>query len=231
MHRCPTSGNDEDSPRHLYRYALLVLTGLLALGGCKPVPHAPVLPPPLQLEVLRPELAQRTRRIAVVGFENSTHYRHAAYEVQSELAAALRMKGCCEMVDMSHYWHDLCRLDAVLRAEYPIAVLARAWREFHCDAVMFARVNDFSPYPPLALGVSIRIVDAADAVLIGALDQHWSLADPHVLAAYQQWLEHRFPSCRKPEIYLSSPLVFHQFAMEQVAANWCRLRAATMPRR
>ncbi|MGI9519865.1 MAG: hypothetical protein ACR2NP_22620 [Pirellulaceae bacterium] len=231
MYRCPMSANDESWPSRRYRCALLLITGLLAFGGCKPVPRAPVPPPPLQLEVLQPELARRTRRIAVVGFENSTHCRHAAYEVQSALAAAMRMKGCCEMVDMSHYWYDLCRMDAVLRAEYPIEVLARAWREFHCDAVMFARVNDFNPYPPLSLSVTIRIVDAADAVLVGALDQHWSLADPQVLAAYQQWLEHRFPNCRQPEIYLASPLVFRQFAMEQVATHWCRVRAATMPRR
>ncbi len=214
----------------IVRCCWLAWISLSLFSGCQPVTPLVAQPPAVHLEVHAPLLIQRTRRIAAMCFENNTRFRDIGHAAPLELASAMRRQGCCELVNMNHVSNAPCPMDAVLRAEYPIATLAGAWRHLHADAVMFSRINEFSPYPPLSLGITIRVVDAADAVLIGALDQHWTLADPQVLAAYEVYLHERFPHCRHPEVYLSSPLVFTQFVMLQVASEWCRARGrASLP--
>jgi hypothetical protein len=203
-----------------YRIAKLVLLPFAVLTLAASCHRARSLTTPIR-DSVQPSFfdsvaVSAIQRIALLPFENGTQITGIDAQMQNHFAAALGSRGRRSVVNLENqHSYASCNVESVLRGEYPMHVLADAWRSFHADAVMFARVNSYSPYQPLSIGITVHIVDARDARLLATVDRVFSLADPAVLTTYRSWLAHRFPESAVYEVYQSSPTMFCEFVASQ----------------
>lgn len=199
----------------------LVMLAVTPVSGCQQATTClPIQKPSFQSDVLNGNGLAGVRRMAIVKFENGTSFQGVGPSIQAQLAAAVRSTTGCEVVNFGNQQAGGCDFESVLRGEYPFQVLADAYRNYHADAVMFARITEYNPYAPLTLGITIRVIDSRDASLLIALDTRWSLAEQGVLHEYRRYIATHFPANQSPAIRLSSPALFCRFITERIAAGW-----------
>jgi hypothetical protein len=91
-----------------------------------------------------------------------------------------------------------------------------------CDAVLFARLTVFRPYPPLAVGWRVRLVDAQTGKTIWAADEVFDGGEAAVGngARRHQLLEERVPSGAPDEWFVqNSPAKFGQYTAARLLAT------------
>ena len=187
-------------------------------GLCPPVHYQAITAPPnFATQLIRPDLLASVRRIAILSVENGTRVRNLDPIVQKQLAGALRTAGRYDVADVSKAFQQPCQMEAVLRSEYPLQILADCWRYYRAEAVLFSRIDEFRSYSPMAIGFTAHIVDAQDAVLLATVNDYWSLGDPEIAREYHSWLRKRHRKCKDLEIYLHSPREFTTFVMDRIA--------------
>ncbi len=187
-------------------------------GGCRQVNYEYSLPTPaFQTQILRPDLMSSVRRLAILDFENGTRVPGLDRRVRTQFASALRSSGKYDVADVGAAFQQPCQVEAVLRSQYPIQILADCWRLYRAEAVLFARIDEFQSYSPLGIGFTAHIVDSQDAVLIATVNDFWSLGDPEIARAYRDWLRKRHRKCKDLKIYLKSPREFSAFVMDRIA--------------
>jgi hypothetical protein len=156
-------------------------------------------------------------RIVAVPFENGTSATGIDWQLDSRVVSAMNAAGIAEVIG------DEGRLgcggftEAIKQGGYPLQVLVDALQQYRADAVLFARVTRYRAYPPLAIGITIHVVDTRDARVLATLQKSWNLGDPRLMAEYRLWLTRRIPLCAKPDIYLASPSMFEEFVADRIA--------------
>ncbi|MCP4461985.1 MAG: hypothetical protein GY819_04200 [Planctomycetaceae bacterium] len=187
-------------------------------GGCRQVSYEYSLPTPtFHTQILRPDLMNSVRRIAILDFENGTRVHGLDRRVRTLFAGALRSGGKYDVADVGAAFPQPCQVEAVLRSQYPIQILADCWRYYRAEAVLFARIDEFQSFSPLGIGFTAHIVDSQDAVLIATVNDYWSLDDPEIARAYRDWLRKRHRKCKDLQIYLKSPREFTAFVMDRIS--------------
>jgi hypothetical protein len=74
----------------------------------------------------------------------------------------------------------------------PQDFLSTLKNETGADGVMFCRLTRYHAYPPLAIGWSLKLVDATDAQIWWAADEMFDSADPRVVNSARRWqLDHQ----------------------------------------
>ena len=71
-------------------------------------------------------------------------------------------------------WRNL-RLD--VDTSYSFEELAEIEKALKCDAVLTGTITGFEPYPHMALGLRLRLIDLSDGQLLWALEQVWDTTD------------------------------------------------------
>lgn len=89
--------------------------------------------------------------------------------------------------------------------------------EFGCDAVLFTRVNEFRAYPPLAVGLNLKLVEAENVKILWAADETFDAADPTVVNGARRFQRDRdtLPAAlADSRSILFSPRGFSRYATE-----------------
>jgi hypothetical protein len=69
----------------------------------------------------------------------------------------------------------------------PRNFLTNLKEETGCDAILFPRLTRYRPYPPLALGWSLKLVDLTDGQVWWAADEMFDTADPRVVNSARRY--------------------------------------------
>jgi hypothetical protein len=69
----------------------------------------------------------------------------------------------------------------------PRNFLATLKEETGCDGVIFPRLTRYRPYPPMALGWSLKLIDLTDGQIWWAADEMFDLADPTVVNSARRY--------------------------------------------
>ncbi|MBI2949664.1 MAG: hypothetical protein HYY23_18675 [Verrucomicrobia bacterium] len=64
--------------------------------------------------------------------------------------------------------------------QLPADFLVRIREATACDAILFSRLSNFRPYPPLAIGWHLMLVNAEDGRIIWKLDEVFDAGEPRV---------------------------------------------------
>jgi hypothetical protein len=91
-----------------------------------------------------------------------------------------------------------------------------------CQAILFAEITAYRPYPPLRVGWAARLVDAADARSAWGIDEVFDAGDPAVMAAAEAYARQSIqPSLNSGEdpSLLRSPRRFGQYVLNAVTAT------------
>lgn len=139
------------------------------------------------------------------------------------LAGAIRAEGLAEVVFPPEI---VCTMsvDRILSGqfdEFEIVNLTKAW---HCDAVMFIRVNQLQAFAPLKTSVTAALVDSNESVVTFALDGNWDTTDPEILKGFKHYLKRGAVGASESELnlQLQSPSRMYAFVAWQIANAWKR---------
>lgn len=69
----------------------------------------------------------------------------------------------------------------------PRDFMANLKEETGCDGVLFPRLTRYRPYPPMALGWSLKLVDLSDGQVWWAADEMFDTADPRVVNSARRY--------------------------------------------
>lgn len=94
--------------------------------------------------------------------------------------------------------------------------------ELGCEAVLFCRVTQFHAYPPLVVGMQLKLVDVQFSQLLWVVDEVIDAAEPSVVNGarrYQQAQEQLPATLADSRSILNSPRRFSRYAASTVFAT------------
>ncbi len=209
--------------RPLLRLGCLVaLAGLLT--ACKTVRLTdPVIGPsyePQNVYRTFDQLSAKLRRIAVLPMTSDLPQSESEIGLETlapVVSEELGKTGRFELVPITpaqlRSWigRSSVRAEDALPVNFP-AILKR---ELDCDGVLFTRLTQYRPYPPLAVGFSFKLAELDTADLIWAVDEVFDANEPSVVNGarrYQLSREQLPGALSDSRSILNSPRGFSRYA-------------------
>ena len=159
-------------------------------------------------------------RVAIVELDNDSSYPQISVDVTETLFQALQKKqifGLTVVRQNAPAWRSL-QLD--LNSTYTLAELFAIRKTLKCDAVLIGTVTEYRPYPHMAIGLRLKLVDLADGQLLWALEEIWDTADKtteyRIKSYFQREMRAGFAPFREQLVVVSS-LRFIKFVVYEVS--------------
>lgn len=161
------------------------------------------------------------RRVVIVPTGTELGRYQAPAHFAESLAAAMRAEGVCEVVSPPQAQCNTT-VDGILTGQFDERELIDLARTWHCDAVMFVRVNQFQGHTPLRASVTAALVDANESKVIFAVDGIWDVGDPETRAGFEHFVVNRLNDCPETalKIELQSPNNLFGFVAYQMTTAW-----------
>jgi hypothetical protein len=202
--------------RELWIMVLLVMA--LLMPGC----DSPQTPAGAQnFYYLNPHKTLSTLgRVAIVELDNESSYAQISTDVTDMLFQALQKKqvfGLSIVRRNDPSWRSL-QLEG--DSTYDLNQILTIRETLKCDGVLFGTVTEFRPYPHMAIGLRLKLLDLKDGQLVWALEQVWDGADKTTETRAKSYFksEKAMGYAPSPESLLTvSPLEFVKFVSYEVA--------------
>ncbi len=163
--------------------------GVLA-AGCHNAPLVADIPMgpsyiPANFHQLAPSFGSRVKKVLLLPLKAGNaqdNMREGVEVLESVMVSEVMKSGRFEVVA-----GDRERLNQMLRMptlsadeKLPQDFLKKVRDEFGCDAVMFSMLTQYRPYPPIAMGWKLRLVDAVDGQTWWTADEVFDATDDRV---------------------------------------------------
>ncbi|MHC4226511.1 MAG: hypothetical protein ACYSW0_03710 [Planctomycetota bacterium] len=103
---------------------------------------------------------------------------------------------------------------------YTLDQLSAIHEKLKCDGILVGTITEFRPYPHMAVGLRLKLLDLRDGQLLWALEQIWDSADKTVEKRTKNYFESEkregFAPLRE-QLTAVSPLEFIKFVSYEVA--------------
>jgi len=159
-------------------------------------------------------------RIAIVELDNHSSYPAISADVTKSLFQTLQKKqvfGLTIVRQNDPEWRSL-QLD--LDTTYTLEQLLAIQKTLKCDAVLLGSVTEYQPYPHMAIGLQLKLVDLKDGQLIWALEQIWDSADKTTEYRIEYYFKNHLRSGFAPlheQLVAVSSIKFINFVTYEVA--------------
>ena len=187
----------------IHRFLLpAVLAGAFLLQGCRHASSSRVVLSPgysaSNVHTSHRKLASDIRRVAVLPStcDTSDANLQAGREIlETLLREELGKTKLFEVITVSpeqlKEWTG--RKSWAAEDVLPTTLLPTLREKLDCDVVLFSRVTQFRAYPPLAVGLSLKLVVASDAEQLWALDEVFDPGEPSVAVGARRFQQARDP--------------------------------------
>ncbi len=172
-------------------------------------------------------------RTALVELDNKSSYPQISTDVTEVLFQALQKKqpfGLAVVHRNNPAWRSL-QLDwnsdyqtqnsaSAVPPTYTLEQLIAIRRTLKCDAVLVGTISQFRPYPHMAIGLRLKLVDLRDGQLLWALEQMWDNSDKTTEYRIKNYFQYQKRSGFAPlreQLVTVSPLEFIKFVAYEVA--------------
>ncbi len=209
----------------------ILLLMLVILSGCRfysasaPVADYYYLNPDKDLSA--------TGRVAIVELDNNSSFPKISVDVTEALFQAFQKKQVFSLTVVHQNdpaWRSL-QLDSnsgpktqnrALRVSptYTLKQLFAIRKTLNCNAILLGTITKYQPYPHMAIGLRLKLVDLKDGQLLWALEQIWDSADKTTEYRIKNYLQSQMRSGLAPfheQLMAVSPLKFIKFAAHEVA--------------
>ncbi len=108
------------------------------------------------------------------------------------------------------------------QGELPLDFFARLRQATGCDALLFCQLTTYRPYPPLAIGWNLKLVDARQIRILWAADEVYDAGRPEVSCSAREYSRRGIyepGAVRDPDLILESPRWFGQYAAAATLAT------------
>jgi len=205
----------------------VLLALLIGPSGCMSAVALRVESAPRNAFRAGPQLPNEVRRVAVlpIAAENTDPDMDFGQEsLLPVLVGELNKRGLFELVvvtpEQLMQWTGKSRWSAA--EKLPAQLLERLREDLGCDAVLFARLSQYKPYPPLAMGWNLQLVLMDHSRIYWAADEVFDMSERAVAASAQQYgrrqFEGRDPHTDPSSISLS-PRQFGQYSLASLLAT------------
>jgi hypothetical protein len=161
-------------------------------------------------------------RVAIVELDNDSSYPQISTDVTGALFQALQKKQLFGLTVVHRHdpsWRSL-QLDG--NSTYTLKQILAIHETLKCDGVLLGTITEFGPYPHMAVGLRLKLLDLRDGQLLWALEQVWDSADKTTEKRIKAYFKSEKRSGFAPlheQLAAVSPLEFIKFVSYEVAAT------------
>jgi hypothetical protein len=161
-------------------------------------------------------------RVAIIELDNDSSYPQVSNDVTAALFQALQKKqvfGLKVVHQNDPSWRSL-QLDQ--NSAYTLNELLAIRDALRCDGVLLGTLTEFRPYPHMAVGLRLKLLDLRDGELLWALEQVWDSADKTTEKRIKNYFKSEKREGFAPlheRLVAVSPLEFIKFVSYEVAGT------------
>ncbi len=220
-----------DKMRHkIYasRFIILLLLPFI-LSACQ---FQRITPPVPEFYYLNPDKdLSSVGRTALVELDNNSGYPQISEDVTEALFQSLQKRQHFSLTVVHRNdpaWRSL-QMESSSRTQsikvpptYSLDQLIAMRKTLKCDAVLIGTITQFKPYPHMAVGLRLKLVDLRDGRLLWALEQVWDSSDKATEYRIKSYFQYQMRSGYAPlreQLVAVSPLEFIKFVAYEVAAT------------
>lgn len=198
--------------------AALALLTLGATSGCTRTG------PPPSTSWRTSERAADPGRVAVLAFWSGDGVGRSSAAVGEAMAASLRELGLHEVLLVGvDRRRALLPDDVLLANRLSVEQLLRLRDELRCDSVLLGRIEQFTAYDPVAMGLSVHLVSCADGEKLWEATSHLDGSRQDVQDDLRKWYD-RSAGRGTPGIagwrgVLASPTAFARYVTDRLAST------------
>ena len=168
-----------------------------------------------------------TGRVAIVELDNNSSYPQISADVTESLFQALQKKQVFSLTVVRKNdpaWRSLQpkTQNKTLTAcsTYTLKQLFAIRKTLKCNAILRGTITKYQPYPHMAIGLRLKIVDLKDGQLLWALERIWDSADKTTEYRIKNYFQSQMRSGLAPfheQLMTVSSLKFIKFVTYEVA--------------
>ena len=161
-------------------------------------------------------------QVALVELDNASAYPEISRDVTKALFLALQKKQVFSVTTVGRDNPAWRALQENLDSHQAMQALLAIREDLKVNGLLVGTVTEYRPYPRLAIGLRLRLLDLTDGRLLWGVDQVWDSTDRDVQRRIRIYFrrELRSGSGTSPlseELVTVSPLEFVKFATHEVA--------------
>jgi len=194
---------------------------VLLLSGCQfHAASAPKVRRPADYYLNPDKDLSTVGRVVIVELDNDSGLPQISANITEALFLALQKKqifGLTMVRQDEPNWRSL-QLDP--DSTYSLEQLLAIRKALKCDAVLVGTITQYKPYPHMAVGLRMRLLDLKDGQLLWALEQVWDSADKTIESRIKNYLQGQMRSGFAPlreQLVVVSPFNFIKFVAYEVA--------------
>ena len=220
--RLPNADLTIDNRKLKIENGMIFLLLAVLLFGCRT--HNSPSAPAANHYYLNPNKKPATiGRVAIVELDNDSSYPQISNDISESLFQELQKKqvfGLTLIRQNDPSWRSLqLQRDSAYTLEQLLAI-----REtLKCDGVLLGTVTEYRPYPHMAVGLRLKLLDLRDGQLVWALEQVWDSADKTTDKRIKNYYKSEKRSGFAPlheGLAAVSPLEFIKFVSYEVAGTF-----------
>ena len=164
-------------------------------------------------------------RVALVELDNKSGYPAISADMTEALFVALQKKqlfGLSVVHQDDPAWRGLQENLDSLQALKQLLAMRDALK---CNALLVGTVTQYQPYPRMAVGLRLKLLDLTDGQLLWGLEQVWDSADASIRKRIQHYSSQELRSGSAPlqdEMVVISSLRFGKFIAYEVSGTLVR---------
>ena len=161
-------------------------------------------------------------RVAIIELDNDSSYPQISSDITGSLYQALQKKqvfGLTVVRQNNPSWRSL---QLQRDSNYTLEEIMAIREVLKCDGILLGTVTEFRPYPHMAVGLRLKLLDLRDGQLLWALEQVWDSADKTTEKRIKSYFKSEKRSGFAPlheDLAAVSPLEFIKFISYEVVGT------------
>ena len=158
--------------------------------------------------------------MAIVELENDSSYPDISADITGSLFRALQKRQVFGLTIIRRddpSWRSL-QLDGA--STYDLDQIMAIRKTLRCDGVLVGTVTEYRPYPHMAVGLRLKLLDMRDGQLLWALEQVWDSSDKTTKARTKNYYKAEKGTGFEPlneQLATVSPIEYLKFVSYEVA--------------
>jgi hypothetical protein len=159
-------------------------------------------------------------RVVIVELDNDSGYPQISADVTDTLFQALQKKqifGLTVVRRLDPSWRSL-QLEG--DSTYDLSQIRTIREALKCDGLLLGTITEFRPYPHMAIGLRLKLLDLRDGQLVWALEEVWDSTDKSTEKRIKNYFKSQKGSGFSPlheQLATVSPIEFVKFVGYEVA--------------
>jgi len=162
-------------------------------------------------------------RVAIVELDNDSSYPQISTDVTQALYQALQKRQVFGLTVVRQHDPSWRSLQLDWDSTYTLEQLLAIREALKCDGVLHGIVTEFRPYPHMAVGLRMKLLDLRDGQLQWALEQVWDSADKTTEKRIKSYFKSEKRSGFAPlheKLAAVSPIEFIKFVSYEMAGTF-----------